>query len=125
MPRPAATARPTGQRRRHHPAAARDIVLAHAAQVQRQALAGEILPTTKPDWDNHGKLTDALKGIVWKDDSQVVLQNVEKVYGARFDRNTLRYLLGGLAGFEERGDTLIGRRKSFRHRRRKILLRTE
>lgn len=36
------------------------------------ALAGAILPTSRPDWDNYGKITDALNGIVWKDDSQVV-----------------------------------------------------
>ncbi len=34
---------------------------------------GEIRPTTKPDLDNYLKaIKDALKGICWRDDSQVV-----------------------------------------------------
>lgn len=36
-----------------------------------KALAGAILPVSRPDWDNYGKITDALNGVVWKDDSQV------------------------------------------------------
>lgn len=47
------------------------------------ALARAILPITKPDWDNHGKIVDALKGIVWKDDSQVVDGHVYKRYAAK------------------------------------------
>lgn len=38
-----------------------------------QALAGELRPTTKPDLKNVlTGVEDALKGIVWRDDSQVV-----------------------------------------------------
>lgn len=44
------------------------------------ALAGEIVPTVKPDWDNIGKVTDALNGIVWSDDAQVADGRVVKVY---------------------------------------------
>lgn len=34
--------------------------------------AGTLLPITKPDVDNYAKgVKDALKGIIWKDDSQV------------------------------------------------------
>lgn len=44
------------------------------------ALLGAILPTSKPDWDNIGKMTDALKGIVWGDDSAVVDGRVIKRY---------------------------------------------
>lgn len=44
------------------------------------ARAGIILPTSKPDWDNYGKITDALNEIVWKDDSQVVDGRVIKRY---------------------------------------------
>lgn len=45
------------------------------------ALAGTIRPITKPDWDNTGKgASDALKGIVWVDDSQVVDGRVIKLY---------------------------------------------
>lgn len=39
---------------------------------QAQALAAEILPTTKPDVDNVIKaIGDGLNGVVWKDDVQV------------------------------------------------------
>ena len=41
-------------------------------------------PTTKPDWDNYGKLVcDAMNGIFWKDDSQIVSAWVEKYYSDR------------------------------------------
>jgi Holliday junction resolvase RusA-like endonuclease len=44
------------------------------------ALDGTIRPTGRPDWDNYGKITDALNGICWKDDSQVVDGRVIKLY---------------------------------------------
>jgi Holliday junction resolvase RusA-like endonuclease len=47
------------------------------------ALAGGILPTSKPDWDNYGKITDALNGVAWIDDAQVVHGCVIKRYSAR------------------------------------------
>ena len=34
--------------------------------------------TYKPDWDNIGKLTDALNGVAWADDAQVTTALVEK-----------------------------------------------
>jgi Holliday junction resolvase RusA-like endonuclease len=46
------------------------------------ALAGAILPTPKPDWDNYGKITDALNGVVWLDDAQVVDGRCIKRYSA-------------------------------------------
>ena len=49
---------------------------------QRAAMAGEIYPTTKPDWDNVGKgICDAMNEIVFKDDKQVVDARVTKRYG--------------------------------------------
>lgn len=46
------------------------------------ALAGELKPTGKPDLDNLAKLyADALNGILWKDDSQLVRMALEKRYG--------------------------------------------
>jgi Holliday junction resolvase RusA-like endonuclease len=49
-----------------------------------QALRGEILHTTKPDFDNLGKLTcDALNNIAWKDDAQVQRGVIEKHYAER------------------------------------------
>lgn len=42
---------------------------------------GSIRPTKKPDWDNIGKLiTDALNGLAYHDDSQIVSCLVEKYY---------------------------------------------
>jgi Holliday junction resolvase RusA-like endonuclease len=45
------------------------------------ALAGVVRPTGKPDFDNLAKQVDALKGIVWHDDAQVVDARVIKIYG--------------------------------------------
>lgn len=45
---------------------------------------GDILPVTKPDADNYLKgVKDALKGVIWKDDSQVVDAFVRKRYSSR------------------------------------------
>jgi Holliday junction resolvase RusA-like endonuclease len=44
------------------------------------AQLGHVRPTVKPDADNTLKLTDALNGIVWLDDKQVVDARVRKVY---------------------------------------------
>lgn len=47
-----------------------------------QALAGEIVPTNKPDIDNVVKaICDALNAIVWHDDVQVVDLVVRKRFG--------------------------------------------
>lgn len=35
------------------------------------ALAGQLLHTSKPDWDNLAKTMDGLNGLAWLDDSQV------------------------------------------------------
>ena len=40
---------------------------------QEQAESGEVRPITKPDTDNYVKgITDALNGICWEDDAQIV-----------------------------------------------------
>ncbi len=45
-------------------------------------LANRIRPTKKPDWDNIGKVVcDALNGLAYKDDAQIVDARVVKVYG--------------------------------------------
>jgi len=44
------------------------------------ALAGTLRPTVKPDYDNIIKQMDALKGIVWTDDVQVVDGRAVKLY---------------------------------------------
>jgi Holliday junction resolvase RusA-like endonuclease len=42
---------------------------------------GEIRPTTRPDWDNIGKIiSDALNGLAYCDDSQIVRAIVNKYY---------------------------------------------
>lgn len=49
---------------------------------QREALAGTIFPTSKPDVDNVLKgIFDAMNEIVWKDDKQAVDVHVTKRYG--------------------------------------------
>lgn len=41
-------------------------------------------PAGKPDWDNYGKLVgDALNGVAWRDDGQIVHGCVQKVYAER------------------------------------------
>jgi Holliday junction resolvase RusA-like endonuclease len=48
------------------------------------ALAGDIFPTGKSDWDNYGKLvSDSLNQCVYKDDSQIVTATVHKRYSAK------------------------------------------
>lgn len=50
---------------------------------QRMALAGEVLPATKPDIDNCCKaIFDGLNNVLWRDDSQVVDLAVRKRYSA-------------------------------------------
>lgn len=49
---------------------------------REDALRGVVRPTTKPDADNLVKVLDALNGIVWRDDSQVVQLTVGKHYSA-------------------------------------------
>jgi len=50
---------------------------------QRMALAGEVLPTTKPDCDNVVKaIFDGLNGVLWRDDVLVVDLRVRKRYAA-------------------------------------------
>lgn len=51
-----------------------------SAREHEAAIAHAILPTSKPDWDNYGKITDALNGVVWRDDAQVVDGRVIKRY---------------------------------------------
>lgn len=50
---------------------------------KQAARSGAILPTGKPDWDNLGKILDALTGIVWTDDAGVVDGRVLKRFSQR------------------------------------------
>ncbi len=50
----------------------------------QQALEGELRPITKPDLDNVIKgIKDSLKGIIWRDDSQVIALQAGKWYSDR------------------------------------------
>jgi Holliday junction resolvase RusA-like endonuclease len=47
-----------------------------------QIKSGELFPTSKPDLDNLAKIVlDALNGILWADDCQVVKLEITKEYG--------------------------------------------
>lgn len=49
---------------------------------KREAMAGRIHPTVKPDGDNILKIVcDAINGIAWLDDKQAVFSAVNKRYG--------------------------------------------
>jgi Holliday junction resolvase RusA-like endonuclease len=47
------------------------------------ALDGALRPITRPDLDNYIKQLDALNGVVWKDDSQIVVIRALKLYSDR------------------------------------------
>ena len=44
-------------------------------------VAGDIRPTKTPDYDNIGKIiSDALNGVAYRDDAQIVEANISKYY---------------------------------------------
>ncbi len=45
-----------------------------------RAIAGAVLPTGRPDVDNILKILDALNGVVWRDDKQIVTATIRKRY---------------------------------------------
>lgn len=58
------------------------IVKSESKKNKAKMLNGEIKPTKKPDADNIVKIIcDALNGIAYKDDTQVVDLEIKKVYG--------------------------------------------
>ena len=59
------------------------VPLSWSARKRNQALDGQILPTKKPDMDNVLKAVfDAINGIVWQDDVQVIQVQASKRYSA-------------------------------------------
>lgn len=49
-----------------------------------KAISGALRPLTKPDWDNYGKVvSDALNGVIYADDKQVVDGRAIKFYSDR------------------------------------------
>lgn len=56
---------------------------ASASKAKREAMiSGQIRPTPRPDLDNIAKNADALNGLVFRDDAQIVRLVAEKFYGA-------------------------------------------
>lgn len=54
------------------------------AKRRQAALDDREQPTKKPDYDNYAKILDALNGIVWFDDAQIVEGGpIQKFYGAK------------------------------------------
>lgn len=50
-------------------------------KAKEDMISGKTRPTKKPDWDNLGKIiSDALNGLAYKDDSQIVSATVDKWY---------------------------------------------
>lgn len=47
---------------------------------QAAALAGDVLPTGRPDVDNILKMVDGLNGVVWTDDARIVSARIDKRY---------------------------------------------
>lgn len=59
----------------------KQIPVSFSKKKQEKALAGEIRPTVKPDCDNIAKnINDALNGIAYPDDKQIVSLTVNKYY---------------------------------------------
>jgi Holliday junction resolvase RusA-like endonuclease len=60
-----------------------EIPASWSAKKRAAALAGEIRPTKRPDWENVAKMLDAFNAVVWRDDAQVVSGLIEKFYSDR------------------------------------------
>lgn len=59
---------------------AKSIPKSWSKKKREAALRGEILPTARPDIDNYLKTLDALIGLAYEDDSQIVQTIAEKKY---------------------------------------------
>jgi Holliday junction resolvase RusA-like endonuclease len=59
---------------------AKSIPKSWSKKKREAALRGEILPTSRPDVDNYLKTLDALIGLAYEDDSQIVQTIAEKKY---------------------------------------------
>ena len=57
-----------------------DIPKSFSKKAAEAARLGYAKPAKKPDWDNIAKLTDALNGIVFKDDAQIIDGQIIKRY---------------------------------------------
>jgi Holliday junction resolvase RusA-like endonuclease len=62
----------------------RQIPASWSAKKRAAAEAGDIVPTSRPDFDNYGKIAcDSLNGIVLRDDSQIVSAVIHKRFSER------------------------------------------
>jgi Holliday junction resolvase RusA-like endonuclease len=70
----------------------KSIPKSYSKKKRGQCLSGEIAPTSKPDVDNYLKaVLDALNGLAFEDDSQIVRTVAEKQYSeAPFVQITIR-----------------------------------
>lgn len=80
---------------------------------RQRAVAGELRPTKRPDMDNVAKMLDALNGIVWLDDAQVVDERISKFYDSRPRIEVEISNLGDLGEHdaEENDDTKVRQRQ--------------
>lgn len=60
-----------------------DVPQSWSRKKREAALRGEVMPTGRPDLDNLVKVLDALNSVVWRDDSQIVIANIAKLYADR------------------------------------------
>ena len=64
-----------------------DVPASASKKAKQRMYEGAVMPTKKPDWDNIGKIvTDALNGIAWHDDAQIVKASVSKKYTQEIPR---------------------------------------
>ena len=60
----------------------RPIPKSFSKKKRREALEGKVLPATKPDLKNYvAGIEDALEGVVFKNDSQIISYDCAKYYG--------------------------------------------
>jgi Holliday junction resolvase RusA-like endonuclease len=59
----------------------REVPQSWSAKKRAAALAGDVVPTSRPDCTNYAKMDDALNGLVWVDDRQIVSYVIHKRFG--------------------------------------------
>jgi Holliday junction resolvase RusA-like endonuclease len=61
----------------------REVPKGWSARKRAAALAGDLVPVSRPDCTNHAKMDDALNRLVWVDDAQIVTYVIHKRYSDR------------------------------------------
>ena len=63
---------------------AKSVPQSYSKKKREACLNGEIMPTQKPDVDNYLKaVLDAINGLAFEDDSQIVVTMAEKIYAEK------------------------------------------